>query len=116
MTNGSAVLKEEVMRQYLNQCTLQFIRTIPIIIVVLGLTSCSPISVAVRPQEQTVEAGGFALFDIDILRISYQGPVSLGLSPATSQYYSTTLQPNTVTGNHSQLRVQVTKGAPIGAF
>ena len=82
----------------------------------MALVSCSSISVTVRPQDQTVEAGGSAVYDINITRIRHQGPVSLGLSPASSPHYSATLQPNPVTGDQSQLTVQVAPDALIGAY
>jgi outer membrane protein assembly factor BamB len=91
-------------------------RTVLILGASMALVSCSSISVTVRPQDQTVEAGGSAVYDINITRIRHQGPVSLGLSPASSSHYSTTLQPNPVTGDQSQLTVQVAPDALIGAY
>jgi outer membrane protein assembly factor BamB len=82
----------------------------------IALASCSSIRVTVQPGEQTVEAGATAVFTVQITRDRFPDPVPLSLSPASSPHYTTSLQPNPVTGNQAQLTVQVSSTAPIGAY
>jgi hypothetical protein len=83
----------------------------------VGLASCSPVSVDVRPNSRTVEAGDTAPFDVALnRRAGYLDPVQLDPSPASSPHYTATVQPNPATGSLAELTVDVAPDAPIGAF
>jgi len=81
----------------------------------LCLGACSLVSVDVRPNARTVEAGDTAAFEVFLnRRQGFLDPVQLDPSPAGTPQYSATIQPDPATGNVADLLVEVAPDAPIG--
>jgi hypothetical protein len=105
------------MRRFLSHDRASYLRSLLYAGASLTLASCSPVSVDVRPNARTVEAGDTAPFGVFISRrFGYMDPVPLDLSPASSPHYTATVQPATATGNRADLTVEVSPDAPIGAY